>query len=91
MCSSLVNAIGGNPGAPAAPVEYLSPGVIAPHGDRPFAGVVPFSGLFGSAANVDYYRFEWATAPGGPWNPMPPAAAGGFTRVYRGPRLAAAR
>jgi hypothetical protein len=87
VCSNLVDVVGGNPGAPAAPVGYLNPGAIATGGDRPYAGVVPVSGLFGSGANVDYYEFEWATAPAGPWSPMPPAAAGGFSRVYWGPQL----
>jgi hypothetical protein len=87
VCSSLVNAIGGNPDAAPAPAGFLNPGAMAVFGDRPFAGTVPISGLFGSGANVDYYAFEWAAGAMGPWNLMPPAAAGGFTRVYWGPQL----
>lgn len=87
VCSNLVNSIGGNPGAPPAPLGYLNPGALATFGDRPYAGVVPISGLFGSGANVDYYEFEWANGALGPWNAMPPAAAGGFSRVYWGPQL----
>lgn len=87
VCSNLVNSIGGNPGAPPAPLGYLNPGALATFGDRPYAGVVPISGLFGSAANVDYYEFEWSNGAMGPWNVMPPAAAGGFSRVYWGPQL----
>jgi hypothetical protein len=87
VCGDLVNGIGGNPTAPAAPVGYLSPGVVATFGDRPYAGVVPVSGMFGSAANVDYYEFETATIAAGPYAAMPPAAAGGFTRTYWGPQL----
>lgn len=87
VCDDVVNNIGGNPGAPVAPVGYLNPGVVATFGDRPYAGTVPISGLFGSGANIDDYEFEWATAPAGPWNAMPPAAAGGLSRVYWGPQL----
>ncbi|HEX6125307.1 MAG TPA: carboxypeptidase-like regulatory domain-containing protein [Pyrinomonadaceae bacterium] len=81
-CSTLLANIGGNPGAPASPVGFANPAVIADSGDRPFAGNVPISGLFGDTAGVDYYEFEWALNPAGPWNTMPPAAAGGFTRWY---------
>jgi hypothetical protein len=88
-CEDLVDNIGGNPGAPAAPIGYANPGWVAALGDRPYAGVVPISGLFGDTANVGYYEFEWATNPLGPWNPMPPLAAGDFGRVFWGPGLPA--
>src|SRR5262249_39062298 len=88
-CDDLVNNIGGNPGAPAVPAGYVNPGWVAPLGDRPYAGVVPISGLFGDAAAVDYYEFEWAPTAAGPWNPMPPLAAGGFSRSFWGPGLPA--
>jgi hypothetical protein len=81
-CDTPAFNIGGNPGAPAAPVGYVNPGVAADHGDIPFAKGVPIYGVFGDAAGVDYYEFEWSQNPAGPWNPMPPAAAGGFTRWY---------
>jgi hypothetical protein len=87
VCNDLVDTIGGNPGAAAAPAGYLNPAAVAVYGDRPYAGAVSIAGLFGAGASVDYYEFEWSTAPGGPWNPMPPAAAGGFTRYYWGPPL----
>lgn len=87
VCDDIVDNIGGNPGAPASPAGYLSPGAISVGGDRPYAGLLPISGLFGSGAQADYYEFEWATAAAGPWNAMPPAAAGGFDRVYWGPQL----
>jgi hypothetical protein len=87
VCNDLVNTIGGNPGAAVAPAGYLNPGAVAVFGDRAYAGVATIAGLFGSGANVDYYEFEWATGPVGSWNPMPPPAAGGFTRTYWGPQL----
>ncbi|MET0341720.1 MAG: carboxypeptidase-like regulatory domain-containing protein [Polyangiales bacterium] len=87
VCDDLLSSIGGNPGAAATPVGYLSPGMIASAGDRPYAGVVPVQGMFGSAAQADYYEFEWATAPAGPFAAMPASAAGGFDRVYWGPAL----
>ncbi len=87
VCSDVVNNIGGNPGAAAAPVGYLNPGAIAVFGDRPYAGTASIEGIFGNTANVDYYEFQWSTNPAGPWNAMPPAAAGGFSRVYWGPQL----
>ena len=87
VCSDLVNTIGGNPGAAAVPRGYRSPGVIATGGDRPYAGVVPISGLFGNNASVDYYEFEWYDSGAATWQPMPPTAAGGFSRAYWGPQL----
>jgi hypothetical protein len=87
VCGTLVDQIGGNPGAPAAPAGYANPGWVAAFGDRPYAGVVSIAGLFGSTAAVDYYEFEWAGNPAGPWNPMPLPAAGSFSRSYWGPQL----
>lgn len=87
VCGDLLNTIGGNPGAPASPAGFFNPGVVAYFGDRPYAGEVSIAGLFGTNANVDYYEFEWATNPKGPWNPMPPTAAGGFSRWYWGSQV----
>lgn len=87
VCSDQLNNIGGNPGAPAGPLGYANPGWVAPFGDRPYAGTIPIGGQFGTTAAVDYYEFEWSPNPGGPWNPMPPAASGGFYRTYWGPQL----
>jgi len=83
-CDDPVQFIGANPGAIATPAGYRNPGWISYKGDRPFAGNVPIIGLFGDLANVDYYEFEWSDDGGSTWNPMPPAAAGGFTRTYWG-------
>lgn len=70
VCGIPINQIGGNPGAPAAPVGYAS-------GDRPFGEAVQIAGQLG---DVDYYQFEWSN--GGPWSLVPDAAAGGFSRQY---------
>jgi hypothetical protein len=86
-CGTLVSQIGGNPGAPATPAGYANPGWVAALGDRPYAGSVDVTGLFGSTSAVDYYEFEWAVNPAGPWSPMPPPAAGSFIRTYWGPQL----
>ena len=86
-CGDDVDNIGGNPGAPADPVGYANPGVVATHGDRPYAGAVSISGVFGALASVDYYEFEWAVNAAGPWNAMPVPASGGFTRRFWGPQL----
>lgn len=86
-CDDPVQLIGGNPGAPATPAGYRNPGLVAPLGDRPFAGAISIYGLFGDLANVDYYEFEWSDDTGASWNLMPPAAAGGFGRVFWGPGL----
>ena len=88
-CDDLIDNIGGNPGAPAAPAGYANPGLAASNGDRPYAGAVRIHGVFGDMAGVDYYEFEWAPAAAGPWSPMPVAAAGGFTRSFWGPALPA--
>ena len=88
-CTVPTDNIGGNFDAPATPEGYADPGVIAAgvSSDRPFAGGIDLWGTFGSTANVDYYEFEWATSLAGPWNPMPPGAAGGFIRKFWGPDL----
>lgn len=88
-CGYPVEQIGGNFDAIAAtPEGYVNPGT----GDHPFAENIPISGVFGTGAGVDYYEFEWATSHPSTlptWNPMPPAAAGGFSRQYWGPQLPA--
>jgi len=86
-CDDPVQFIGGNPGALPSPAGYRNPEVKSIYGDRPFAGNVPISGLFGNLAKVDYYEFETSDDSGVTWDPMPPAAAGGFSRVYWGYRL----
>jgi hypothetical protein len=81
-CSTQVDHIGGNIGAPAAPAGYANPGLVADDGDRPFGGVVTLSGTAECMSHVDYYEFEWSNDGGATFNPMPNAAAGGFTRSY---------
>ena len=85
VCDDLIANIGGNPGAPAAPEGYLNPGLVSVYGDQPYAAVVPIQGIFGANATADYYEFEWSNNGGVTWKPMPPAAAGGFTRWFWGP------
>jgi hypothetical protein len=80
VCDNPINIIGGNPGAPAAPVGYLSPGAIANTGDRPYGGVVRIQGQVGS--DVDYYEFEVSSDGGATWNDMPPTAVGDIPRQY---------
>ena len=86
-CSIQVDAIGGNPGAPTGPAGFANPGLVSAAGDRPFAGVIPISGVFGDTVSVDYYEFEWRKAGSAVWNDMPAAAAGGVTRWFWGPPL----
>ncbi len=86
LCSAVLGSIGGNPGAPATPVGYYNPGAISNGADRPFAGSVVVEGLFGLGSNADYYEFKWST-DNVTYNDMPPAAAGGFSRMYWGPQL----
>ncbi len=86
-CNDPIFTIGGNPGAAAGSIGYRNPGIAATHGDRPYAGVVPVHGVFGDLVVVDYYEFEWSDNSGITWNTLPPAAAGGFSRVYWGPQL----
>jgi hypothetical protein len=74
-----VGSVAGNVGAPsstAAQVGLYAPGVQ----DRPFAGSVGIYGLISESIAVDYYEFEYAISKGGPYAPLPLAAAGGFDR-----------
>jgi hypothetical protein len=87
ICDGTSASVGGNEGASTVPatIGYENPGLASPgnpYGDRPFSGNVLFGTNFGDAYSSDYYEFEWATGSGGPWNAMPPAANGGFGRVY---------
>jgi len=87
ICSDPSSNVGGNPGASAAAatIGYDYPGLAAPgnpNGDRPYADGITISGILGTGANVDYYEFEYATSPLGPWNAMPASADGGFNRMY---------
>jgi hypothetical protein len=87
ICNDTSGSVGGNPGASATPatIGYENPGLASPgnpNGDRPYAGNITLSGIFGTTADVDYYEFEYANSPLGPWSAMPPAADGGFSRIY---------
>lgn len=85
VCGEPIDDIGGNIGAPVAPVGYLHPGAVAPgvpayNGDRPFAGTIPVVKNFGAMLNVDYYEIE--QFDGVNWVPLPPGAAVNFQRQY---------
>ena len=80
VCDNPINIIGGNPGAPAAPVGYLSPGAVSNYGDRPYGNRVLLQGQVGNA--VDYYEFQWSGDDGLTWNDMPSAAVGDIPRQY---------
>jgi hypothetical protein len=83
-CDDVLDNIGGNIGInTAAPqIGYQSPGAGTTYSDRPYAGRVTISGTADCLDGVDYYEFQWSTTKTGPWNVMPPAANGDFTRVY---------
>jgi hypothetical protein len=83
ICEDNLDDIGGNPGmsAGASQVGYLNPGVASVDGDKPYSGSVPVRGCVGET--VDYYELLISTVGfGGPFNPVPTAAAGGLTRSY---------
>src|SRR5262249_6240444 len=88
-CDDTIDNIGGNPGAALIPLGLVNPSAGGDFADRPFAKGISISGELGYGANIDYYEFEWATSPAGPWNPMPPIAAGGFSREFWGPDIPA--
>ena len=50
--------------------------------DQPYAGNIPISGIADCLDGYDYYEFEWATSPVGPWQAMPLAADGTVERSY---------
>ncbi len=70
--------IGGNLGAPAAPAGFHNPGDTSVFADAPWAGNL----VLGGDVGADYYQFEVAANPAGPWAPVSPLSAGGFTRRY---------
>jgi len=80
VCDNPINLIGGNPGAAAAPVGYLSPGAVSNYGDRPYGGRVLVQGQVGSA--VDYYEFERSDDGGATWHDLPAASVGDIPRRY---------
>lgn len=82
VCGLNVSNIGGNLAAPSAPAGFASPGAGGVSGDAPWAGNINLEGQFGSAAPVDYYRFEVAPTAAGPWDPVTVPSAGGFSRQY---------
>ena len=76
-----------------APVLQRDPGLQRLIRPSPQPALADFARLLGPDAaqlgstgdcleGVDYYEFKWSTSKVGPWNTMPPAANGDFTRVY---------
>ena len=80
LCDAPLVAIGGNDGAPSAPVGYLNPGDMDNRGDRPFGGTLVVQGHMGS--DVDYYEPLVSADNGLSWAPLPTSALGGITRWY---------
>ena len=82
-----ITNIGGNIGAPATPVGYQNPGLVAPTGDRPYAGTLSIFGQFGAGATADYYEFEYSDNNGASWTSLPPGSVAAPPRLYFGPPL----
>jgi hypothetical protein len=70
--------IGGNLGAPATPAGFANPGDLSVVADAPWAGMLRIGGDVGT----DYYEFEIGPTAAGPWTPVSPLSAGGFSRLY---------
>lgn len=81
-CETLITDIEQNPASTLAGLVNANDPIN--DSDMPFAGAVTLRGLFGEAANVDYYEIEYTPTPAVPasWAPIPPPAAGSFGRVY---------
>lgn len=82
VCSDDIANVGGNLGAPATPVGFANPGVVAITGDRPYAATVIVRGTAQCLTGVDWYEIEFRPEGGAIWNPVPPTALGGFLRHY---------
>jgi len=87
VCLAPINHIGGNAGAPAAPVGYLNPGAVAPGtpsaaGDQAFGGTVPVSNA-NIMTGVDYYEVQYYD--GSSWVALPPGVAEDFFREWVAP------
>jgi hypothetical protein len=83
VCGIPLTQVGGNLGAPAAPVGYYRPGAVTPgttawNSDRPFAGNIAITKNPGDLLGVDYYELEhW---DGATWSALPGGAELGFSR-----------
>jgi hypothetical protein len=82
VCSDDVANVGGNLGAPAAPIGYANPGIVSITGDRPYADLVRVRGTAQCLTGVDYYEIEYRPEGGAVWNPVQAAALGAFSRHY---------
>ncbi|MCB0010423.1 MAG: carboxypeptidase regulatory-like domain-containing protein [Anaerolineales bacterium] len=81
VCSTVMNQIHGNPGAPAGPAGYTT------FNHRPFGGNVLISGQFGNLAQADYYKFQSAPAGSPAFADLPAGSMLGISRQYWGPKL----
>ncbi len=82
VCDIDVDDVGGNVGAPVAPVGYAHPGLVATNGDAPFAEQVNIRGTVACTSGIDYYEIEFTNNGGATWQLVPPAALGAFSREY---------
>jgi hypothetical protein len=85
VCGSPIANIGGNLGAPPAPVGYLAPGAVplnATGHHRPFAGSVPVDKNPGDLTGVDYLEFEFSDDGGATWQLLPAGRGEDFQRSY---------
>ncbi|MCA9738393.1 MAG: carboxypeptidase regulatory-like domain-containing protein [Gemmatimonadetes bacterium] len=85
VCGYTIDQIGGNLGAPAAPVGYARPGAVtagtqAYNGDRPFGGSVNVVKNGADTLGVDYYEIEYDGGSG--WTPLPFGWAHNITRAW---------
>ncbi len=77
VCQIPVIEIGGNAGV-AGPVGFAYPN----DRDRPFSETIVLYGQFGTTAQADYYSVQYSPHGAAAWNPVPPAAVQGFSRLY---------
>ncbi|RUL77508.1 carboxypeptidase-like regulatory domain-containing protein [Dyella choica] len=83
VCQIPVTEIGGNAGT-TGPVGFAYPN----DRDRPFAETIVLYGQFGTTAQADYYSIQYSPHSANTWNPVPPTAVQGFSRLYYDATLA---
>ena len=90
VCGVPLASVGGNTGAPAAPVGFAYPGAVIAgtatyNGDRPFGGSVTISKNPGDMVGVDYVELERYDSGSATWVSLPMGAELGFAREYWDP------